>query len=109
VVSFTPTMPSRVVGGVKIALLASYTVAGPAGAGQPADRVVIDTAAHTVTLLHTVAGVTTATNALAAIDWTQTVWPVLPVLPDSTDMALAGASTTGSSQVVATWNDGYLM
>jgi hypothetical protein len=47
-------------------------------------------------------------NVLGQLDWTQTVWPVCPVNPDSTGLTLAGTSTSGTTQVQATWNDGYL-
>jgi hypothetical protein len=67
--------------------------------------VVIDTAAHTCWLDN-------RTNALGAIDWPNTVWPVLPNLPDTTAMTLAGdaagLTTSGVTQVQATWQDGYL-
>jgi hypothetical protein len=53
------------------------------------------------------------TNAMAAIDWTNTVWPALPNSPDATVMILAGDPTglvtTGVTQVQASWQDGYLL
>jgi hypothetical protein len=53
------------------------------------------------------------TNAMAAIDWINTVWPTLPNSPDSTVMILSGDPTglvtTGITQVQASWQDGYLL
>lgn len=50
--------------------------------------------------------------ALSALDWSQmgAGWPVLPVLPATTQMTLTalGGNTTGVTQVQATWQDGYL-
>ena len=67
----------------------------------------VDTAAKTAYL----DGVTTQ-SALSAIDWSKmgAGWPVLPVLPASSTMTLTslGGNTTGVTQVVATWQDGYL-
>jgi hypothetical protein len=47
-------------------------------------------------------------SALAYLDWFNTAWPVLPTLPASTTMGLAGGSTTGATQVQAVYSDGYL-
>jgi hypothetical protein len=48
------------------------------------------------------------TNVLSSLDWFATSWPVLPVAPASTQMTLTGQGTTPVSQVIATWQDGYL-
>jgi hypothetical protein len=47
-------------------------------------------------------------SELAWLDWFNTAWPVLPTLPASTTMGMAGGSTTGQTQVQAVWQDGYL-
>ena len=48
-------------------------------------------------------------SVLSAIDWGGFMkWPVLPNAPDSTALSLTGTGTTSSTQVVATWNDGFL-
>jgi hypothetical protein len=47
-------------------------------------------------------------SVLASVDWANTTWPVLPNAPDSTALGLTGSGTTSSTQVVATWQDGYL-
>ena len=63
----------------------------------------IDTRAHTAYLDDN-----TAASVLSALNWSTLVWPTLPNSPDSTSMAITGTGTTSSSQVAATWNDGYL-
>jgi hypothetical protein len=77
-----------------VRFLASYNL----GAGQ---YVVVDTRAKTVLL----GGVT---NAIAGLDWSSTVWPVLPVAPDQTTMTISGSNTNQVSQVQASWQDRYL-
>ena len=47
-------------------------------------------------------------SVLSLLDWANTTWPVLPNAPDSTQLSLAGTGTTTSTQVVASWQDGYL-
>jgi hypothetical protein len=47
-------------------------------------------------------------SVLASVDWNNTKWPTLPNAPDYTSMGLSGSGTTSSSQVAATWQDGYL-
>ena len=42
------------------------------------------------------------------IAWLSSRWPVLPVLPATTTMQMSGNNTSGTSQVQAIWNDGYL-
>jgi hypothetical protein len=64
--------------------------------------VVIDTHLHTALY----DGVTPWLNN---IDWTQMLWPVLPVLPDETTMSLLGINCTTLTQVVAQWQDRYLL
>lgn len=63
----------------------------------------IDTVKHTVYLDDD-----PGKSLLASVDWANTVWPVLPNSPDYTVLELAGTGTTTSSQVVASWQDGYL-
>jgi hypothetical protein len=69
--------------------------------------VAIDTAARTAYL----DGDRTK-NLLASIDWLNTSWPMLPPLPDSSTMTIAGdpqgGVMTGVTQVQATWQDGFL-
>jgi hypothetical protein len=48
-----------------------------------------------------------AQNMLTAIDWSANAWPLLAPNTDW-GMTISGTSTTGVSQVVATWQDGYL-
>jgi hypothetical protein len=50
-------------------------------------------------------------SILGVLDWTDTVWPVLPNLPDQTTMVLqgdTGSPISSTTQVQATWQDGYL-
>ena len=49
-------------------------------------------------------------SVLSALDWTTLKWPVLPNNPDYTAIQLktSAGGTTSSTQVVATWQDGYL-
>jgi hypothetical protein len=97
VVNFAMTNPT---GAIAVYFLADYRI----DAGHFVD---VDTAARTAYI----DGDTTQ-SALSAIDWSQmgNGWPVLPVLPGSTQMTLTalGGNTTGVTQVVATWQDGYL-
>ena len=62
----------------------------------------IDTRTHTARL-------DDSTSVLSALDWAHLVWPLLPNAPDATTMALTGTGTTSASQVVASWQDGYLI
>jgi hypothetical protein len=77
-----------------VAFLAGFTIA----AGAWVD---VDTIAHTAYY-----NGDPTQNMLAQIDWTQMAWPVLPAGVDNT-FTLAGAGTTGVSQVQAFWTDGY--
>lgn len=47
-------------------------------------------------------------SVLAQIDWANTTWASLPVAPANTVMNLSGSGTSGVTQAVATWQDGYL-
>jgi hypothetical protein len=47
-------------------------------------------------------------SVLGALDWINTVWPVLPIAPATTTMNLYGSSTSAVTQVQASWSDGYL-
>jgi hypothetical protein len=47
-------------------------------------------------------------SELAWLDWYNTSWPVLPIAPATTTMAMTGSSTSGATQTQATWQDGYL-
>ena len=64
----------------------------------------IDTRAHTARLDDD-----PSASVLSELDWPRLIWPMLPNAPDSTSMALTGTGTTSSSQVVASWQDGYLI
>ena len=66
-------------------------------------RVEVDCAAHTAFLDGDV-----TQNVLGQLDWTQTVWPILPPAPDYTYMTLSGTNTSDTTQVQASWNDRYL-
>jgi hypothetical protein len=96
----TPKITFRTAGGAVMAVwfVSGYQIA----AGH---YVSIDTVARTALLDGT-------TSAATAIDWVNSVWPVLPNLPDQTTMILAGDSTglvtSGVTQVQASWQDGYL-
>jgi hypothetical protein len=48
------------------------------------------------------------TDVMAQLDWFVTRWPEIPPNVGPAWMALAGSSTTGISQVVASWHDRYL-
>jgi hypothetical protein len=48
-----------------------------------------------------------AQSRLASLDWSQSSWQWV-ANGQATLMALSGSGTTGATQVVATWNDGYL-
>jgi hypothetical protein len=48
-------------------------------------------------------------SVLSELDWPRLIWPVLPNAPDTTTMQLTGTGTTASSQVAASWQDGYLI
>ena len=63
----------------------------------------IDTMAHTAFLDDS-----PYQSVLSFIDWTTQQWPVCPPLPGYVSMQLTGTGTTSSTQVVATWRDGYL-
>jgi hypothetical protein len=91
-IQFAPTVGPT----VHVRFLTSYNV----GAGH---YVVVDTNAKTALL----DGDPTQ-NVITAIDWSRTVWPVLPVAPASTVMTISGSNTTGVSQVQASWRDKYL-
>ena len=49
-----------------------------------------------------------AQPVLGSIDWLATVWPYIPARGAPATMTLAGEGTTYTTQVQATWNDGYL-
>jgi hypothetical protein len=48
-----------------------------------------------------------AQNMLTGLDWSANAWPILTPATDW-NMTVSGTSTTGVSQAVATWQDGYL-
>jgi hypothetical protein len=92
VVTFTPSVgPAS-----KVAFVAAFRV-------DQGHYVQVDTVAKTAYL-----DGPGGASELAWLDWFNTAWPVLPVNPASTTMGLAGGSTTGSSQVQAIYQDGYL-
>jgi hypothetical protein len=64
----------------------------------------VDAANHTVFLQSD-----PTRSAINQVDWNVSSWPYLPILPQSTIMSLAGSSTSGNTQAVAYWNDGYLI
>jgi hypothetical protein len=45
---------------------------------------------------------------LNQLDWSTTVWPVIPPLPTNDVMSLTGTNTSGVTQVQATWRDSYI-
>ena len=49
-----------------------------------------------------------AQAVLGSIDWLATVWPYVPANGEQATMTLTGESTTGTTQVQAAWQDGYL-
>jgi hypothetical protein len=61
---------------------------------------VVDTNAHTA--------VVGTTSVLNQFNWQNTNWPLLPVSPAYANFQMVGAGTTGATNVVITWNDGYL-
>ena len=79
----------------RVALNAGYLI--PAGGW-----VDIDTRLHTAYYTGD-----PAQPILQQLDWTSISWPVLPVGVDNL-FQLTGSATTGVSQAVAYWNDGYL-
>jgi hypothetical protein len=91
-VVFTPTTGAA----SKVAFVPAYRI----DAGH---FVQVDTVAKTANL-----DGPSGPSALAWLDWFNTSWPVLPLLPDTTAMGLGGGSTTSSTQVQAIWQDGYL-
>lgn len=97
-VTFRQVSDGAVVG--VVAFVAGYQITG-------GNYVLVDTAAHNAYL-----NGDPTRSVLSAIDWTRTTWPALPVLPDSSNMTIAGSSsglvTSGVTQVQATWQDGYL-
>jgi hypothetical protein len=78
-----------------VPFVAGYTI----GAGQ---FVVVDTKAKTALV-----GGDPSQSVITQIDWANVAWPA--IAPDVTYfLSLTGSGTTGVSQVVATWRDGYL-
>jgi hypothetical protein len=49
-----------------------------------------------------------AQPALTDIDWANSTWPVLPVLPAYTMMRLSASSTTAEARAEASWFDGFV-
>jgi len=47
-------------------------------------------------------------SVMAQIDWQTSAWPIIPPDPAVAYMNLTGDSTSGVTQVQATWEDGYL-
>jgi hypothetical protein len=91
VVVFTPPAGPT----YRIAFLSTFMVA----AGSYVD---VDTRMHTAFY-----NGDPAQNQLVSIDWTANAWPVLSPGVDW-NMTISGTSTTGVSQAVASWQDGYL-
>jgi len=80
----------------RIAFLASFTI----GPGAWCD---VDTRAKTAYY-----NSDPTQNMLARLDWSVTSWPVLPVHVDNRVTLTGAAPTTGVTQAVVTWQDGYL-
>ena len=49
-----------------------------------------------------------AQPVLGSIDWLTTIWPYIPARGAEATMTLSGESTTGTTQVQASWQDRYL-
>jgi hypothetical protein len=51
-----------------------------------------------------------AASVVSSIDWQNTTWPVVPPNSPATaaQLTLTGTSTSGVTQVMASWQDGYL-
>jgi len=92
-VTFTPTGSTPV---SKVAFVPSFRI----DAGH---FVLVDTVNKTANL-----DGPNGASELAWLDWYNTTWPILPIQPDTTSMAMTGSSTSGSTQAQATWQDGYL-
>jgi hypothetical protein len=65
-------------------------------------RVDIDTYEHTAWL-----DGDTSKSVLSQMDWTQIMWPVLPIPSATALMSLTGTNTSGSTQAVISWQDLY--
>jgi hypothetical protein len=79
----------------------AFTFAFRSGVNLSAgDSVTIDADAHTVTY-------GTGVSGLADVDWTQTVWPLITPATDYT-LRLNAPGGNQVTQVIATWQDGYL-
>jgi hypothetical protein len=68
------------------------------------ERVVVDCDRHTALI-----DGDPARSVISSLDWSASRWPVLHPLEAHNSMALQGTSTAGVTQVVATWQDGYLV
>ena len=106
-----PIRPYLRIFGPITAPIAHMQQSNPNGGGQVAltnridagHFVGVDTVAHTAYMDDD-----PAQSVLADLDWANTVWPVLANAPASTLLSLMGTGTTSSTQVAATWQDGYL-
>lgn len=94
VVTFTD-QPSGLVSG-RIAFL-------PGARLDAQRRVDIDTERHTAFL-----DGDREQSVLNLMDWVHTLWPVLPIAPNTCLAVLTGTNTTSSSQAVISWQDVYL-
>jgi hypothetical protein len=98
VVTFTRQSDSAVVG--RVPFVSGYQIV-------QGHYVEVDTAKHTAYL-----DGDRSQSVLNAVNWLNLRWPVLPIAPDSSRMALSGDPsglvTSGITQVQATWQDGYL-
>jgi hypothetical protein len=65
-------------------------------------RVDVDTYEHTAWL-----DGDTGQSMLSQLDWTQMMWPVLPMAPATAVMSLAGTNTSGTTQASISWQDLY--
>jgi hypothetical protein len=98
VVTFTRQSDSAVVG--RVPFVSGYQIV-------QGTYVEVDTQRHTAFL-----NGDRSQGVLNALAWPNLLWPVLPIAPDSSRMALAGDPsglvTSGITQVQAIWQDGYL-
>jgi hypothetical protein len=97
VVTMTPTTGADPAGPpARIVFIAGFQVA-------PGGFVDVDSAHKTANLQ----GDPTR-SVMAQVDWAQTVWPVLPTEPYWSWLTITGDSTSSTTQVQASWHDGYL-
>lgn len=94
VVSFVASDPVAGVVNYSVVFVAGFRI-------DPGHWVDVDTAMKTATT-------DTGLSVMSSVDWQASVWPALPVAPGSTTMTMTGSTTSQITQVVASWQDGYL-